>query len=195
MDVLVLGALIGSRQSLRRCECDGRDLHLRRIRLGAILCGWLLASVGLGAAMATYEPMRLGDVGELLGDGRTVVLTPERWVGKRFPLLDYIDIGERLAEGEWTVLLYHHDCPRCQEVIAHYAELANRWPTDRNGRRIAFVEVPPYAGSLPRMVHRSAVGHLEDKQKWFVTTPLEVVLSGGRTKTVTTGNAPVGQRE
>jgi hypothetical protein len=46
------------------------------------------------------------------------VLEPETWVGKKLPILEHIDIGEKLSKGNWLILLYHHDCPDCIKAIA-----------------------------------------------------------------------------
>ena len=43
-------------------------------------------------------------------------------MGKRFPLLDYVDVGETLKDGKWLVVLYHHDCPKCMEEIPRFQD-------------------------------------------------------------------------
>ena len=84
---------------------------------------WLSLGIPAAFAMSSYTDTTLSDAGEIIGDGKTVVLEPEKWIGKRFPLLDYIDIGDKLKEGSWVVVLYHHDCPKCKEAMPKYEEL------------------------------------------------------------------------
>jgi len=55
---------------------------------------------------------------------RYEVLEPGEWVGKKLPILEQIDIGERLRAGNWLVLLYHYDCPGCAEAIPMYEQMA-----------------------------------------------------------------------
>ena len=55
-----------------------------------------------------------------LAHGSVVVLKPEAWVGKRFPLIGYIELDLTLAElskGCWLVALYRHDCSHCKDVV------------------------------------------------------------------------------
>ena len=74
-----------------------------------------------------------------------MILEPKTWVGKRLSILDNINIGGQLAKGEWLVVLYREDCPRCREELPRYAELSNRLPQDRSTRRVAAIAVPPMA--------------------------------------------------
>lgn len=51
-----------------------------------------------------------------------VVLRPEKWIGKRQPIMSHIDVAERLSQGQWRVLLHRHDCERCREIVPRYLE-------------------------------------------------------------------------
>lgn len=149
------------------------------VRSVAVLAIWLLAAAPLTVAMATYRPTGLDAAGKILNGGEIVLLEPDRWIGRRFPLLDYIDIGDQLADKKWTVVLYHDGCPDCRESISRYRAAADDF---REGRgRLAFVEVPPY-GPTPWANGSPAeyvLGRLSDVEKWFVHTPLEIALSKG----------------
>jgi hypothetical protein len=80
--------------------------------------------------MGTYQAASLSEYGFILGRGNLVILEPGKWTGKRFPLLPYVEdaprqlqqrqrpLRQRLAEGDWRVVLFHHDCPICRELIA-----------------------------------------------------------------------------
>ena len=129
--------------------------------------------------MGGYSDTTLSDAGEIIGDGKIVVLEPEKWAGKRFPLLDYIDVGDKLKEDTWLVLLYHHDCPRCQETIQNLPQI-----TRRHGiQKVAMIEVPPYSESktLPAPGEGTLIcGRLSDLRKWFADTPVALVLRDGK---------------
>jgi len=115
LDVCVLASLVATGPAVHRCDADGGHLPLSRFILPLVL--WLLVGIPSGTAIASYRPTTLGDAGELLGDGRTVLLEPERWLGRRFPLLDWIETGVPLNEGSWTIVLYRPGCPACEEVM------------------------------------------------------------------------------
>ncbi len=57
---------------------------------------------------------------------RYEVLEPGEWAGKELPILEHIDIGDRLKAGNWLVLLYHYDCPGCAEAIPNVRVQARR---------------------------------------------------------------------
>ena len=87
------------------------------VRLATMLAVWLLLGLPTAFAMRDYSTAALSDAGEVIGDGNVVVLQPEKWTGKRFPLLAHIDVGERLKNGRWLVFLYNPDCASCQAMI------------------------------------------------------------------------------
>ena len=99
------------------------------------------------------------------------------------------------------MLLYHYDCPTCQEAIAEYTERGAGVPVERDGRRLALVEIPPYAPSSWRSTFLRGswvVGRVSDSRQWFVQTPLTVRLREGRVVEVSSGGSGVvveqGQR-
>ena len=116
------------------------------------------------------------DVSKIVDYGKPVVLRPETWTGHRFPLLDFIDIGNDLAKGRWAVVLYHDGCPACLPVISQY-RVRGKEP---RGVSVALVEMPPFSneGGIQANEHL-AHGHVTDVNQWFVTTPVEVGLIDG----------------
>lgn len=159
------------------------ELPLRAV---GVLIIWLLLGVPAAFAMSC-TPTALGEAGDIIDGGKVVVLKPETWIGKRFPLLEYIDIGDSLGEGEWQVLLYHHDCPMCQAVLAKYGQLGNTLEARGEPRRIALIEMPPYGGRQSQLVSPSgehALGRMSSAKEWFAPTPLEVLLDGAVVKVV-----------
>ena len=148
--------------------------RFRRVSLVAVL--WLLLAIPATYAMLSVEKNDLAELGtEFIGaDGKkTILLDPEKWIGKKLPLLPYIEppeVREKLKTGEWTVVLYHHDCPKCKEVINDLIE--------KKTENLVCVEVPPLGTSrlmFPTVVNSS----INMKQQIFVETPVVLSLANG----------------
>ena len=150
----------------------------------AVLALFLLLGLPAGWAMATYRAASLDDAGELLGDGRVVVLEPVKWIGKRFPLLPYIDIGDQLAEGEWIVVLYRHGCPDCHRLLSELRNSVAIRPDRTPSAVIATVALPPHAvaGACQESPAGRAImsGRVAESRGWLLTTPAIVHVSNGR---------------
>lgn len=178
-DLVVLAALLRWRPAGEQVMSENHGWRLS-------LAGTLFVLVGTPAVylMATYEPARLTATGVIEGDGNLVILEPEKWVGQPLPVREYIDIGQSLGKGRWTLLFYHHDCPECREVVPKYEQAAQLQAED--GTQIALIEIPPYgdtwAAALPHLVH----GRLSEEREWFVQTPVEITLEAGRVTGVST---------
>lgn len=109
-------------------------------------------------------------------------LRPEAWIGDRFPILEYIDVADRLARGEWKVVLYHHGCEACRKAIPQYEREAREHSEKSDGSAVALIEMPPYANPADRLAPEStacAVGRLSDAKRWIVATPAEIILRNG----------------
>lgn len=141
--------------------------------------------LGLAAAIAISNQNRAASseaAEDVVGNGRIVVLKPEKWVGKRFPLFDHIAFSDDLKRGNWFVLLYHHDCPGCQEVLPKVRELVGRID-GTTAIQVAVVEMPPYGDDGDpgfAMLKPRFFGRLSDSREWFVETPLAVLVRDGR---------------
>jgi len=154
-----------------------------RARLRWVFGLFVAAGLPGGLAMATYRPAVLEDSGDIFGDSEFVVLEPEGWVGKPFPLLKHIDIGDRLARGRWIVVLYHHDCPNCQDAVLRYEHLAQELGHCPGVTRIALVEMFPYAppGDRVSLAGSScSLGRLSNTKKWSLLTPTMLRVSERR---------------
>lgn len=184
-DAVSVMALLGCRAPLIEWRSN---THLRT-RLALLVC--LGSGIGvLGAVfMMRVSPARISQAGQIIGDSRFVVLEPQQWVGKQFPLLGYIDVGERLARGNWRVVLYHHGCPACQELIPVYEKEAAQL-AHADGLRTALIELPPYAQTERAIVSSGSVcllGRLGNMKEWFVETPAVLTLHSGEVAMANTG--------
>jgi hypothetical protein len=153
----------------------------RRMGLAAVLL--LIAFVGVsgGLVLASGRFAVLDGETDLDANASLVVLEPEKWMGRRCPLLSYADIGAELSQGRWLVVLYHHDCPRCRAGIPIYEAKGRSAASDPAAPRIAFLAVPPHGTPLwqfaPGLACRQ--GKLTESKEWFVATPAVVRLQDG----------------
>ena len=152
------------------------------LRYAIVVCVAIpLGTVG-GGAMAQYEPARLTEAGQILGDGDFVLIEPALWLGKHFPLLKHIDIGSQLQHGEVVVVLYKHDCAKCRMAIRKYDTIARFRAGEVRAPRVAIIEMPPYQliAEHTEVVHSACLrGRLSDLHRWFCVTPLAVRLFDG----------------
>lgn len=105
--------------------------------------------------------------------GEFVVLEPEFWVGKPFPLSAHVGID--VSQGSWIVLFHRSNCSQCQTLIPRYEQLASL----DSRYQVALIEVSP---SLERQELEMSACHLsqlDDNLEWFVETPLEIQLEHG----------------
>ncbi len=156
---------------------------------GVAAVALLIVVVAAGPALSTLTRYRLSEYAAgVAANADIILLEPEKWVGNRFPLLPDIDIGERVADGSWLVVLYRHDCSHCQAVLPHYEQLAADGGYVPEAFRIALIEVPPYGADEVSRQGFSEHGRLNDDREWFVTTPAEIVLRDGQVIEARTGD-------
>lgn len=149
----------------------------RVTRLAGVVA--LPIAVGIALAIIVAAQPRAAIADGITTSGSTVLLEPEKWVGKPFPLFAYIDIGERLRHGSWELLIYRHDCAKCQEAIASLA-------TDTASQSsLVLVEIPPFSAK-PRSLDNLAFleGQLENGRRWLVSAPVYVSIDNGRVVSV-----------
>lgn len=131
--------------------------------------------------MASYSAARITSDG-VIGESSIVVLDPEKWLGKPFPLRDYIDLGEQLVNGRWTVVLYHQSCPKCQTLVAEYEALSEDTLSFDDKDRVALIEIPPFAAKrTDRQIAKSSLhyGRLFHDRDWFAQTPVVLEIVDG----------------
>jgi hypothetical protein len=149
---------------------------LDRKKMLAVLIAWfILAGLALFGMLSLKQQPHATLGTEFTGsDGkRMILLEPETWIGKEFPLVSRFvqpEGAEVLQRGTWNVLFIHTDCKKCQELMA---ELENR-----KAKNVAIIVVPTRpnerisATSFPTF-------WLDEQNDWFVTTPCVVKLSKG----------------
>lgn len=110
-----------------------------------------------------------------------VILEPEKWIGRQFPLVDDISPALDIADGRTLILFYHHDCPKCQEALPRIESLRSL----RGDRQIALVEIPPFEPLAPDDL-LTARYELNPTKEWFIQTPVVLETENGIVKAVTT---------
>jgi len=142
--------------------------------------------------MGRYTDTTLSDAGEIIGNGKVVVLKPETWVGKRFPLLGHIDIGNELSSGLWVVLLHRHTCTGCQDALSKWKPLARDFSGRLNCPKVALVECPPYARQATTAEDGSLItGRLGAAKEWQLSGATTVLIDGGKVQSVFTDGREV----
>jgi hypothetical protein len=153
-----------------------------RLRFAAAAAVGLAAGIPFILAAALFEPTTLSADGQVVGSSRVVLLEPEKWVGGRLPLLPHIDVAKQLAKGQWTVVLYHHDCPHCQERVPQLEREARKQAGRVGDAKVAMVELPPYAPAGRSLLPPDTsclAGRASGARDWFVETPTILTLLNG----------------
>jgi len=158
-------------------------------RAGVQFVLFLLGSLGLLGALR-LAPVALAEQSDVPNDGAAVFLQPEKWVGRRFPLLAQVERGDDLGTGRRTLLLYRDDCRDCRELLAQLRAQARGGASNalRDGSTLCLIEVP--AGRLLPAVSDpgQALPHpprrLRCGRVWFVKTPVAIRLHDGQTAAV-----------
>lgn len=171
----------------------GREPVLRLPRLG------LMPRVGIvGVVVAVALGLSLwrlprpvvavvdGEPTGLLQAGSLTILEPGQWIGRGFPLVAEIDIGDRLRIGRWVAVLHQVHCSTCQEALPFYEAQAR----DAGGHGVALIEMPPHEGAESHDSH-AVRGTLSAGREWFASTPVVLLLEDGMVRDAAEGKPAV----
>ena len=143
-----------------------------RKKLVAVLIVWVVLAGPMLFAMLSLKQQPHATLGtEFTGpDGKTMILLePEKWGGKEFPLFSRFANPEGsgvLRQGTWDILLVSPDCPTCKQMIADLEA--------RNAEKVAVV-VAPLGVNERELRTIFPVFWLDDRNGWFLT-PCEVTI-------------------
>jgi hypothetical protein len=153
--------------------------RIQRWRLyGAGGCYALAAVAGVVGFVAQAPTALTQGYDTIAEDEGLIVLEPEDWIGQPFPLTKHLAPEINVNKGRWILLLYHHDCPQCQQALPQYERLAANQTAVGSDQRVALVETPPFESAPPStegIVH----ARLADTHEWFVQTPVEIQVENG----------------
>jgi hypothetical protein len=123
---------------------------------------------------------------------KSVTLEPKNWLGKKFPLFEFIvfDNGfnrDNLKIGGWSILLYHVDCKKCQELLAKI----NDQSKNETFENLILIEIPGKEvkqGFFNGVQSHVVSGTLQSGTEWFVQTPVLLKLSHGMVLDISTND-------
>jgi len=120
-------------------------------------------------------------------------LEPQDWVGRRFPLLQHVDISDRIQRGRWIIVLLQPGCPACESVLNWLA--MPRWAAPDtycsgvSNVHLAIVAVATLGGRERDDVQRAACqyGQLDDAYTWYGDFPITIDLLDGVVRSSASG--------
>jgi hypothetical protein len=184
-DLVAVVALFATQFRRPRIKSDSLSRCRVIVGLGFALSSsaafWICYIVAVGRAAASpYE-----------GDDRgSIVLYPESWLNKPFPLFNEIDGGGQIRNGRWLIVLYHYDCKSCLEAIPIYSFWAANAVSASGEMHLAFIAIPPYAPQGHDPVSASFAYlrlSLRPDNDWNATTPVVAAIEDGRVLAVRDG--------
>jgi thiol-disulfide isomerase/thioredoxin len=115
------------------------------------------------------------------------VVRPAEWISearnhKEWSMLKHIDVADSLRSNIVIVVLYSTECDTCHKAIPLYDQMGRDMAGNEDSIRFAFVEIPPYASEKDNIVSVDTPclrGRLDSSKKWYVQTPLVVVVQDG----------------
>lgn len=152
------------------------------IRFSGTIAGAVLAIV-LSIWAVSFVPSEL-DTENLSGTGKIFELS--RRILEKDRDFDFLGVAQDCdkldAEGQIVVVLFRHDCTDCLKKIHLYEHLSVLLEQSGDAK-LAFVEVPPYSKEKAFRVrpNRAIIWcGLRPEHRWFVQTPLTLILKKGK---------------
>ncbi|MDR1494116.1 MAG: hypothetical protein LBT05_15555 [Planctomycetaceae bacterium] len=150
-------------------------------RFFAVVGIWLVVALPVAYAMTSVQKNDLAEFGtEFIGaDGKKIILLePEKWIDKEFPLLPYIESKEKFDKGLWLVLLYKHTCSSCRECQRLYHDLSKDFSQRNDCPNIAMIEAPPFETDKNYQLDSKTFfyGKLTKTQKWRMDSPILILV-------------------
>ncbi len=103
-------------------------------------------------------------------------------VGKRLGDLGKIDIAKKLETGDWFVVFWSHDCPKCVMELPNVIRLAADAKASSARHKVALIEIPPYGPKRPTDDSSIVFGRLDPETPWPAMTPFWIELHNGRVR-------------
>ncbi|MCI0332051.1 MAG: peroxiredoxin family protein [Planctomycetes bacterium] len=174
LNIGIISLLVARRQAFtERRRTSAGIAKLCASTASYVVVGGLSVFVMIGSAQSLMI-----DDGSLIGNGKLVVLKPTEWINQKFPLDNVILPQTNVGNGKWVVLLYHHNCPKCQQVLPRYEQYADEIAKRGVNTNVMLLEIPPF-GELLHGVGPALYARLSTDTEWFVQSPVEIQLSDG----------------
>lgn len=167
VDLAVIGVL---------AVCEPEQGEQRTNQAGLAFAGYAAAG-GSCLVLATLIAPSENRTNPILKDvGEVSLLEPDEWIGQPFPLGEFIEPSKQFSTGEWILLLYHHDCPKCRAARPKYEALVEKSSVSTS-RSLLLIEVPPYGPE--KSANSESYARLTNDREWFVQAPVEITLHDG----------------
>jgi hypothetical protein len=158
-----------------RIIISGRETQ----KLVAVLIVWIILTIPIFFAMLSFKQQSHVTLGtEFVGvDGTiTMMLEPEKWIGKEFPLWDYVDEkSTSIKKGNWIIVIGRKQCEECQRIIEKLIT--------KNSTSLALLELEDGStdtdNQLPLYSFVSVRGTLKIDPNWIILTPCLIQCQDG----------------
>ena len=174
LDVGIVGVLLLDRRQF----LSDRQSKLGLAKLSFVATGFVLVSVFSVSVMAKHPQSFQAGV-TVVANGKVVILEPAEWIGRELPIRHEIAPSDDILLRDAIVLLYHHDCPKCQLALPQFEQLANELMKKGSHRDVVLVEVPPFGGGK-NSATAARYARLSPEREWLVHTPMEIQLAKGK---------------
>ena len=174
IDVAIFGGLVSPFFLPRKGSSSQlRQIKPSKVGIGLVFaCGIISFSIGL-----IYHPkMAKANTVEQVTTSKLIVIETDDWKGQEFPISDWVNSYSMISEGEWKVVLYRENCPKCCAYIEDLLKSSQK-------HRLAFIRFPPYKDDpfvLSRLEHTWLT--VSDEIDWFIDGPKSFLLVNGIVK-------------
>jgi hypothetical protein len=123
-------------------------------------------------------------------------IEPERWIGTELPILNQVDIHNKISKGKWIVIFYRN-CSRCLIAIDPYIASARQLAGIPNVPHMAFIEVPSSASQTTPVtsIQKGLVtGKLDYKMASTMRIPALIELDNAKVTKVQTNFSKLESR-
>jgi len=177
-DMVIVACLVVFRERFDWTRLHWTLSPLDHKKVLAVLVAWLILAGPALFFMLSLKQQPHATLGtEFTGpDGRVMILLePETWIGKEFPLISRFvepEGSEVLLTGTWQVLLVQPDCSDC------HLKLAKLEARTQRPENVAIVVIP---SRVDREIQQTSFPTfvLDRRNGGFVTTPVVVKLVAG----------------
>jgi hypothetical protein len=142
-----------------------------RRRFFVVLPFWLILAVSTTVLMIAVQSSSVAELGtEFVGidNHKTIVLEQDKWIGKEFPLVRYLDksAAGKIVSGDQNVIISRFDCEECRQFVEKI----------HDQDRYIFIMIPSENVALFSL---SSYYMLPNDREWWMETPVVLQLEAG----------------
>ncbi|MDR1923844.1 MAG: hypothetical protein LBQ66_05680 [Planctomycetaceae bacterium] len=154
---------------------DSRDRKKFCVYLVSYIGVTVIVGVLVYGVIVSKTHYRLTEVGHVYETG-VVELYPTEWIGRVFPLRDYITNGHSLMHGSWTVMLVRSGCSKCESLVGgNLPDTIVRW-----NNRVVYLDISGRSPIRLKEVDECRKSYrLGSDVFWSATVPIALELDEG----------------